>query len=181
MGEVVETGAGSTLKKGQRVVVPFTISCGQCFFCERQQYSACDNSNPSETRDASELMMGHAMGAAFGYAHLTSGYAGGQAESVRVPYADVGPVVIPDDLPDDDVLFLSDILPTGWQAAVPADIEPGATVAVWGCGPVGLFTIQAALLLCPGRVIAIDPFPTPLALPRTHGPVVPYYPAVNMR
>src|SRR3546814_20146720 len=106
MGEVVETGAGSTLKKGQRVVVPFTISCGQCFFCERQQYSACDNSNPSETRDASELMMGHAMGAAFGYAHLTGGSAGGQAEYVRVPYSAVCTVVIPADLPHDHILFL---------------------------------------------------------------------------
>lgn len=181
MGEVVETGASSTLQRGQRVVVPFTISCGQCFFCEKQQYSACDNSNPSETRDASELMMGHAMGGAFGYAHLTGGYAGGQAEYVRIPYSDIGPVVIPDDLADDDVLFLSDILPTGWQAAVNADIEPGDTVAVWGCGPVGLFTIQSALLLGAGRVIAIDHFPTRLALAKKYGAEILDYTKVDVR
>jgi threonine dehydrogenase-like Zn-dependent dehydrogenase len=181
MGEVVETGASSTLQRGQRVVVPFTISCGQCFFCEKQQYSACDNSNPSETRDASELMMGHAMGGAFGYAHLTGGYAGGQAEYVRIPYSDVGPVVVPDDLADDDVLFLSDILPTGWQAAVNADIEPGDTVAVWGCGPVGLFTIQSALLLGAGRVIAIDHFPTRLALAKKYGAEILDYTKVDVR
>ena len=181
MGEVVETGASSTLQRGQRVVVPFTISCGQCFFCEKQQYSACDNSNPSETRDASELMMGHAMGGAFGYAHLTGGYAGGQAEYVRIPYSDVGPVVIPDGLADDDVLFLSDIVPTGWQAAVNADIEPGDTVAVWGCGPVGLFTIQSALLLGAGRVIAIDHFPTRLALAKKYGAEILDYTKVDVR
>jgi threonine dehydrogenase-like Zn-dependent dehydrogenase len=181
MGEVVETGASSTLHRGQRVVVPFTISCGQCFFCEKQQYSACDNSNPSETRDASELTMGHAMGGAFGYAHLTGGYAGGQAEYVRIPYSDVGPVVIPDGLADDDVLFLSDILPTGWQAAVNADIEPGDTVAVWGCGPVGLFTIQSALLLGAGRVIAIDHFPTRLALAKKYGAEILDYTKVDVR
>lgn len=181
MGEVVETGASSTLKRGQRVVVPFTISCGQCFFCEKQQYSACDNANPVETRDGSELLMGHAMGSAFGYAHLTGGYAGGQAEFVRIPYSDVGPVVIPDDLADDDVLFLSDILPTGWQAAVNADIEPGDTVAVWGCGPVGLFTIQSALLLGAGRVIAIDHFPTRLALARKYGAEILDYTQVDVR
>ena len=181
MGEVVEVGSGSTLKKGQRVVVPFTISCGSCFFCEKQQFSACDNSNPSETRDASELLMGHAMGGAFGYAHLTGGYAGGQAEYVRVPYSDVGPVIIPDDLPDDDVLFLSDILPTGWHAAVNADIEPGDTVAVWGCGPVGLFTIQSALLLGAGRVIAIDHFPARLRLAKQLGAEILDYKQVYVR
>ncbi|SKB73433.1 zinc-dependent alcohol dehydrogenase [Sphingopyxis flava] len=181
MGEVVDTGAASTLEIGQRVVVPFTISCGQCFFCERQLYSACDNANPSETRDASDVMMGHAMGAAFGYAHLTGGYAGGQAEYVRIPYSDVGPVVIPEDLADDDVLFLSDILPTGWQAALNADIEPGDTVAIWGCGPVGLFTIQSALLLGAARVIAIDHFPTRLALARKYGAEVLDYREVDVR
>jgi threonine dehydrogenase-like Zn-dependent dehydrogenase len=163
------------------VVVPFTISCGACFFCEKQQFSACDNSNPSETRDASELLMGHAMGGAFGYAHLTGGYAGGQAEYVRVPYSDVGPVIIPDDLPDDDVLFLSDILPTGWHAAVNADIEPGDTVAVWGCGPVGLFTIQSALLLGAGRVIAIDHFPARLRLAKQLGAQILDYKQVDVR
>jgi threonine dehydrogenase-like Zn-dependent dehydrogenase len=181
MGEVVEVGSGSSLKKGQRVVVPFTISCGQCFFCERQQHSACDNANPSETRDASEQLMGHAMGGAFGYAHLTGGYAGGQADYVRVPYSDVGPVIVPDDLADEDVLFLSDILPTGWQAAVNADIEPGDTVAIWGCGPVGLFTIQSALLLGAERVVAIDHFPARLALARSLGAEILDYTRVNVR
>src|SRR3954466_12872608 len=169
MGEVVEVGPKSTLKKGQRVVVPFTISCGDCFFCKKQQYSACDNSNPTETFDAPRLLMGHPMGAAFGYAHLTGGYAGGQAEYVRVPYSDVGPIVVPDHLEDDQVLFLSDILPTGWMAAENAEIEPGDTVAVWGCGPVGLFAIQSALLMGAHRVIAIDHFPTRLALAKRFG------------
>ncbi|GAA4038471.1 zinc-dependent alcohol dehydrogenase [Sphingomonas rosea] len=169
MGEVVEVGPKSTLKKGQRVVVPFTISCGQCFFCSKMQYSACDNSNPAETSDASETLMGHAMGAAFGYAHLTGGYAGGQAEFLRVPFSDVGPIVIPDGLEDDKVLFLSDILPTGWQAAENADIEDGDTVAVWGCGPVGLFAIQSAFKLGAHRVIAIDHYPSRLALAKNMG------------
>jgi len=169
MGEVVEVGAKSTLKKGQKVVVPFTISCGDCFFCKKEQYSCCDNSNPAETSDASEMLMGHAMGAAFGYAHLTGGYAGGQAEYVRVPFSDVGPIVVPDHIDDDKVLFLSDILPTGWQAAVNADIEEGDTVAVWGCGPVGLFAIQSAFKLGAYRVIAIDHYPSRLKLAKQMG------------
>ena len=169
MGEVVEVGAKSTLKKGERVVVPFTISCGDCFFCKKQQFSACDNSNPAETSDASETLMGHAMGAAFGYAHLTGGYAGGQAEYVRVPFSDVGPIVVPDQLEDDKVLFLSDILPTGWMAAEHAEIEPGDTVAVWGCGPVGLFAIQSALIMGAHRVIAIDHYPRRLQLAKQMG------------
>ena len=164
MGEVVEVGPKSNLEKGQRVVVPFTISCGDCFFCKKQQYSACDNSNPAETFDASRLLMGHPMGAAFGYAHLTGGYAGGQAEYVRVPYSDVGPIVIPDHLDDDQVLFLSDILPTGWMGAENAEIEDGDTVAVWGCGPVGLFAIQSACIMGAHRVIAIDHYPHRLEL-----------------
>lgn len=180
MGEVVEVGAKSTLKKGQRVVIPFTISCGQCFFCEKQQFSACDNANPSETRDASEAMMGHAMGGAFGYAHLTGGYAGGQAEFVRVPYSDIGPVVIPDGMADDNVLFLSDILPTGWQAAINADIEPGDTVAIWGCGPVGLFAIQSAIILGAERIIAIDHFPARLALAKQLGAEILDYTRVDV-
>ncbi|KQZ61606.1 alcohol dehydrogenase [Sphingopyxis sp. Root1497] len=180
MGEVVETGAKSTLKKGQRVVIPFTISCGQCFFCEKQQFSACDNSNPSETRDGSETMIGHAMGGAFGYAHLTGGYAGGQAEFVRVPYSDIGPVVIPNGMEDDNVLFLSDILPTGWQAAINADIEPGDTVAVWGCGPVGLFAIQSARILGAERVIAIDHFPARLMLATQLGAEILDYTQVDI-
>ncbi|RST31876.1 glutathione-dependent formaldehyde dehydrogenase [Sphingomonas ginkgonis] len=180
MGEVVEVGAKSTLKKGQRVVVPFTISCGSCFFCEKQQFSACDNSNPAETADMSETLMGHPMGAAFGYAHLTGGYAGGQAEYVRVPYSDVGPLVVPDHLEDDKVLFLSDILPTGWQGAVNADIEEGDTIAVWGCGPVGLFAIQSAFALGAHRVIAIDHYPRRLELAKQMGAEILDYREVNV-
>lgn len=169
MGEVVETGPQSTLKKGQRVVVPFTIACGRCFFCEKQQYSACDNSNPVAKQDISETLYGHAMSGLFGYSHLTGGYWGGQAEYVRVPFSDVGPVAIPDGLDDNQVLFLSDILPTGWMGAENADIEDGDTVAVWGCGPVGLFAIQCALLMGAHRVIAIDHYPRRLDLARELG------------
>jgi threonine dehydrogenase-like Zn-dependent dehydrogenase len=169
MGEVVETGTKSTLKKGDRVVVPFTISCGQCFFCSRSQYSACDNSNPVETQELTEPIYGHALGGLFGYSHLTGGYAGGQAEYVRVPYSDIGPVVVPDGLADEQVLFLSDILPTGWMAAENAVIEPGDTVAVWGCGPVGLFAVQSALVMGAGEVIAIDHYPHRLELARKLG------------
>lgn len=169
MGRVVETGPGSTLKKGQRVVVPFTISCGACFFCAQGQFSACDNSNPVETQEASELLYGHAMSGLFGYSHLTGGYPGGQAEYVRVPFSDVGPIVIPDGIPDEQVLFLSDILPTGWMAAENAQIHPGDSVAVWGCGPVGLFAIQSALLMGAGQVIGIDHHPHRLRLARDLG------------
>ncbi|HZY68377.1 MAG TPA: zinc-dependent alcohol dehydrogenase [Devosia sp.] len=169
MGEVVETGPKSTLKKGQRVVVPFTISCGHCFFCQKGQFSACDNGNPVENQEASEKLYGHAMGGAFGYSHLTGGYPGGQAEYVRVPYSDVGPIVIPDHLDDDTVLFLSDILPTGWMAAENAMIEPGDTVAVWGCGPVGLFSVQSAVLMGAETVIAIDHHPHRLELAKKFG------------
>jgi threonine dehydrogenase-like Zn-dependent dehydrogenase len=181
MGEVVEVGAKSTLRKGQRVVIPFTISCGQCFFCSKQQFSACDNSNPAETADPSEITYGHSMGGAFGFAHLTGGYAGGQAEYLRVPYSDVGPIVIPDGLEDDKVLFLSDILPTGWQAAVNCDIEPGDTVAVWGCGPVGLFAIQSAFVLGAHRVIAIDHYPRRLELAKSMGAEILHYGEVDVR
>ncbi|MFC7537089.1 zinc-dependent alcohol dehydrogenase [Sphingomonas sp. GCM10030256] len=180
MGEVVEVGAKSTLKKGQKVVVPFTISCGDCFFCKKTQFSACDNSNPAETSDASETLMGHPMGAAFGYAHLTGGYAGGQAEYLRVPFSDVGPIVIPDGMEDDKVLFLSDILPTGWMAAENADIEEGDTVAVWGCGPVGLFAIQSAKLMGAHRVIAIDHYPNRLKLAKQMGAEVLDYREVEV-
>jgi threonine dehydrogenase-like Zn-dependent dehydrogenase len=181
MGEVVEVGTKSTLGKGQRVVVPFTISCGDCFFCKKQQYSACDNSNPAETFDASRLLMGHPMGAAFGYAHLTGGYAGGQAEYVRVPYSDVGPIVVPDHLEDDQVLFLSDILPTGWMGAENADIEEGDTIAVWGCGPVGMFAIQSALIMGAHRVIAIDHYPHRLELAKKLGAEILDYREVDVR
>ena len=164
MGEVVETGADSTLKKGQRVVVPFTISCGGCFHCKIQQYSACENSNPAEKQDMSATLYGHPMTGLFGYSHLTGGYSGGQAEYVRVPFSDVGPVVVPDHLDDDQVLFLSDILPTGWMGAENAEIQPDDTVAVWGCGPVGLFAIQSAIAMGAARVIAIDHYPHRLEL-----------------
>lgn len=169
MGEVVEIGAKSTLKKGQRVVVPFPISCGSCFFCSRQEFSCCDNSNPVEKQDASELLYGHAMSGIFGYSHLTGGYSGGQAEYVRIPFSDVGPIIVPDHLEDDKVLFLSDILPTGWMAAENAQIEPEDTVAVWGCGPVGLFAVQSAIVMGAARVIAIDEHPRRLELARQLG------------
>ncbi|KIX16533.1 MULTISPECIES: zinc-dependent alcohol dehydrogenase [Paracoccus] len=169
MGRVVDVGPGSTLKVGQRVVVPFTISCGSCFFCQRAQFSACDNSNPADKQDLTETMFGHAAAGLFGYSHLTGGYPGGQAEYVRVPFSDVGPIVIPEGMDDDDVLFLSDILPTGWMAADNADIEADDTVVVWGCGPVGLFAIQAARLMGAARVIAIDHYPNRLALARRMG------------
>ncbi|MBS1303219.1 zinc-dependent alcohol dehydrogenase [Loktanella sp. SALINAS62] len=169
MGRVVDVGPKSTLKVGQRVVVPFTISCGACFFCQKQLYSACDNSNPVEKQDVTENLYGHAVSALFGYSHLTGGYPGGQAEYVRVPFSDIGPIVIPDGFDDDEVLFLSDILPTGWMAAENAGIEDGDTVAVWGCGPVGLFAIQAAKLMGAARVIAIDEFPARLDLARQMG------------
>ncbi|WP_294390998.1 zinc-dependent alcohol dehydrogenase [uncultured Sphingomonas sp.] len=169
MGEVVEVGSRSTLKKGQRVVVPFTISCGSCYFCSKHQYSCCDNSNPADNQDISELAYGNRMAGLFGYSHMTGGYAGGQAEYVRVPYSDVGPIVIPDGVSDEKVLFLSDILPTGWMAAENADIEPGDTVAVWGCGPVGLFSVQSAFLMGAKRVIAIDHYPHRLELAAKFG------------
>lgn len=169
MGEVVETGAGSTLKKGQRVVVPFTIACGSCYHCGKHQYSACENGLPADNQDLGQEMYGQPMGALFGYSHLTGGHAGGQAEYVRVPFSDVGPIVIPDGIEDDRVLFLSDILPTGWMAAENAEIEPGDTVAVWGCGPVGLFAVQSAFLMGAERVIAIDHFPRRLELARRFG------------
>ncbi len=168
MGVVVETGnAVTNLKKGDRVVVPFTISCGHCFFCEKQLYSCCDNTNP-DSEKAAELM-GHAPAGLFGYSHLLGGYAGGQAEYLRVPHADVGPIKIESDLADEKVLFLSDIFPTGYMAAENADIEPGDTVAVWGCGPVGQMAIQSAWMFGAGRVVAIDRVPERLEMARTHG------------
>ena len=169
MGEVVEVGPKSTLKKGQRVVVPFTISCGSCYHCTKHQYSACDNGLPADNQDLGQTAYGHPMAGLFGYSHLTGGYAGGQAEYVRVPFSDVGPIVIPDGVSDDKVLFLSDILPTGWQAAEYAQIEAGDTVAVWGCGPVGLFAVQSAFLMGAERVIAIDHFPARLELAKRFG------------
>ncbi len=182
MGEVVEVGRGnSQLKVGQRVVVPFVIACGQCFFCRQQQFAACDNSNPAETADMSEFLYGYPMTGAFGYSHLTGGYAGGQAEYVRVPYSDVGPIVIPDGIEDDKVLFLSDILPTGWMAADNCEIKPSDTVAVWGCGPVGLFAVQSAFALGAHRVIAIDHYQHRLDLAKSMGAEVIDFEEVDVR
>lgn len=182
MGEVLEVGPGNQkLKVGQRVVVPFVIACGQCFFCRQQQFAACDNSNPAETADMSEFLFGYPMTGAFGYSHLTGGYAGGQAEFVRVPFSDVGPIVIPEGIEDEKVLFLSDILPTGWMAAVNCEIKPQETVAVWGCGPVGLFAIQSARVLGAHRVIAIDHYPHRLDLAKSLGAEVINFEEVNVR
>ncbi|HST62595.1 MAG TPA: zinc-dependent alcohol dehydrogenase [Longimicrobium sp.] len=168
MGIVEEVGSEvRRLRKGDRVVVPFTISCGACFFCQKTLYSLCETTN--RNADLARKVMGHTTAGLFGYSHLTGGYAGGQAQYLRVPYADVGPLRIDSDLPDEQVLFLSDIFPTGWMAAVNADIEPGDTVAVWGCGPVGQFTIQSAWMLGAGRVIAIDTVPERLEMARKHG------------
>jgi threonine dehydrogenase-like Zn-dependent dehydrogenase len=168
MGIVEEVGSAvKRIKKGDRVVVPFTISCGACWFCQHELYSVCDTTN----RDAevARKAMGHTTAGLFGYSHLTGGYAGGQAQYLRVPYADVGPLRIDSDLPDEKVLFLSDIFPTGWMAALNAEIEPGDTVAVWGCGPVGQMTIQSCWMLGAGRVIAIDTVPERLAMARSAG------------
>jgi threonine dehydrogenase-like Zn-dependent dehydrogenase len=155
MGEVVDVGkAVKQLKVGDRVVVPFTISCGGCYFCAHQLWSLCDNSNPNAVM--AEKLYGFSGCGIFGYSHLLGGYAGGQAEYARVPFADVGPLKIESDLPDEQVLFLSDILPTGYMAAENCDIRPGDTIAVWGCGPVGQFAIRSAFLLGAKKVIAID-------------------------
>jgi threonine dehydrogenase-like Zn-dependent dehydrogenase len=163
MGEVVEVGRDTNkLKKGDRVVVPFTIACGRCFFCDRQLWSACDNSNPNAWM--AEKLYGFSSSGLFGYSHMMGGYAGGQAEYVRVPFADVGPIKVPPELSDEQVLFLSDIFPTGYMAAENCGIQPGDTVAVWGCGPVGQFAIQSAWMLGAGRVIAIDREPERLRM-----------------
>jgi threonine dehydrogenase-like Zn-dependent dehydrogenase len=163
MGEVVEKGrAVKELAVGDRVVVPFPIACGKCFFCEEKMYSLCENSNPNAA--LAEKVWGHSPAGIFGYSHLTGGYAGGQAEYVRVPYADVGPIKVPQEMADEQVLFLSDVLPTGYMAAENCDIKPGHVVAVWGCGPVGQFAIQCAYLLGAERVIAIDRFPERLRM-----------------
>ncbi len=158
MGEVMDVGKGvKNLKVGDRVVVPFAISCGQCWHCKQELYSLCENSNPNAFM--AEKMWGHAGAGAFGYSHLTGGYAGGQAEFVRVPFADVGPLKIENGFTDEQVLFLSDIFPTGYMGAELCDIKPGQVIAVWGCGPVGQFAIASAFMLGAERVIAIDRFP----------------------
>ena len=168
MGEVVEVGRGvGNLKKGDRVVVPFTIACGSCFFCHSDLWSLCDNSNPNAS--IAETMYGYSGSGLYGYSHIYGGYAGGQAEYVRVPYADVGPFKVPEEVTDEQVLFLSDILPTGYQAAESCGIRPGDTVAVWGCGPVGQFAIRSAFLLGASHVIAIDHYPRRLRLAEDAG------------
>ncbi len=163
MGEVVEVGAEvRNLRVGDRVIVPFTIACGNCFFCKQQLWSLCDNSNPNAY--IAEKIMGFSPSGLFGYTHMMGGYAGGQAQYVRVPFADVGPMKIDSDIPDDKVVFLTDIFPTGYMAAENCDIKPGDVIAVWGCGPVGQFAIRSAYLLGAERVIAIDRFPERLRL-----------------
>jgi len=163
MGEVVEVGKeNARLNVGDRVVVPFTIACGRCFFCERQLWSLCDNSNPNAWM--AEELYGYTTSGLFGYSHLTGGYAGGQAQYVRVPFADVGPLKVPAGLTDEQVLFLSDIFPTGFMAAENCDIKPGDVIAVWGCGPVGQMAIRSAFLLGAEKVIAIDDVPERLSL-----------------
>ena len=163
MGIVEEVGAAITkFRKGDRVVVPFTLSCGHCFFCNRRLFSLCDESNPNAEMAAKQ--MGHSPAGLLGYSHLLGGFPGGQAEYLRVPYADVGPIKVPEGLSDEQVLFLSDIFPTGYMAAENAQIEDGDTVAIWGCGPVGQFAIQSAWMFGAGRVIAIDRVPERLRM-----------------
>lgn len=171
MGEVVEVGSGvGDLRVGDRVVVPFPIACGACNACSADLYSCCENSNPNA--GMAEKLWGHATSGMFGYSHLTGGFAGGQAEYVRVPFADVGPIKITSDLPDEQVLFLSDIFPTGYMGAEMCDISPGDVVAVWGAGPVGLLAMASARLLGAEQVIAIDRFPERLQLAREHAGAV---------
>jgi threonine dehydrogenase-like Zn-dependent dehydrogenase len=169
MGEVVEVGSGigGKLKVGDRVVVPFTISCGGCFFCQQSLFSLCDNSNPNA--GLSEKIYGYPSAGLFGYSAIYGGYAGGQAEYARVPYADVGPYKVPEGVTDEQALFLTDIFPTGYMAAENCNIQPGDTIAIWGCGPVGLFAIKSCFLLGAERVIAIDRFPERLRLAQEAG------------
>ncbi len=168
MGAVVQVGPQvSNLQVGDRVVVPFPIACGKCFFCQRGMWSLCDNTNPNPRM--AEALYGYSPAGIYGYSHLLGGYAGGQAEYVRVPLADVGPLKVPDGLTDEQVIFLSDILPTGYQAAENCNIQPGDTIAVWGCGPVGQFAIKSAWMLGASRVIAIDQLPERLKMAQEQG------------
>ncbi|WP_339032338.1 zinc-dependent alcohol dehydrogenase [Bradyrhizobium symbiodeficiens] len=169
MGEVVEVGSGvdGKLKKGDRIVVPFTIICGECDQCKRGNFSVCETTN--RKRHLADKAFGHATAGLFGYTHLTGGYPGGQAEYLRVPYADATHIKVPSGIPDEQLLFLSDIFPTGWQAAAQCDIEPTDTVAIWGCGPVGQMAIRSAILLGANQVIAIDCLPERLSMAEAGG------------
>jgi threonine dehydrogenase-like Zn-dependent dehydrogenase len=168
MGEIVEVGPEvKKVRVGDRVIVPFPITCGKCWFCQNKMPSACDNTNPNAWM--AEALNGFSGAGMYGYSHMFGGYSGGQAQYVRVPFADVNPVKVPNGLPDEKVLFLTDIFPTGYQAAEQCDIQPGDTVAVWGCGPVGLFAIRSAWMLGAERVIAIDRFRERLDLARSDG------------
>jgi threonine dehydrogenase-like Zn-dependent dehydrogenase len=171
MGEVVEVGRGvnGKLKKGERIVVPFTIICGECDQCKRQNYSVCEKSN--RKKNLADKVFGHTTAGLFGYTHLTGGYAGGQAEYIRVPFADATHIKVPDSLSDEQVLFLGDIFPTGWQAAVQCDIQPTDTVAIWGCGPVGQMAIRSAILLGAKQVVAIDHLPERLSMAEAGGAI----------
>ncbi|MCK1270183.1 threonine dehydrogenase-like Zn-dependent dehydrogenase [Bradyrhizobium sp. GM2.2] len=169
MGEVVEVGSGvdGKLKKGDRIVVPFTIICGECDQCKRGNFSVCETTNRKS--HLAEKAFGHSGAGLFGYTHLTGGYPGGQAEYLRVPFADATHIKVPAGIPDEQLLFLSDIFPTGWQAAVQCDIEPTDTVAIWGCGPVGQMAIRSAILLGANQVIAIDCLPERLSMAEAGG------------
>jgi threonine dehydrogenase-like Zn-dependent dehydrogenase len=170
MGEVVELGSAvNNLAKGDRVVVPFTIACGNCFFCKKQMFGICDNSNPNN--HILEKAYGFGASGIFGYSHMLGGYAGGQAEYVRVPYADVGPIKIPDGLADEKVLFLTDIFPTAYMAVENCNVQPGDTIAIWGAGPVGQFAVKSAFLLGASKVISIDDVPERLRLAEQSGAV----------
>jgi threonine dehydrogenase-like Zn-dependent dehydrogenase len=171
MGEVVEVGsaAKSALKVGDRVVIPFTIICGECEQCKRGNFSVCERSN--RNKNLGDKVFGHTTAGLFGYTHLTGGYAGGQAEYLRVPFADKTHIKVPDSIPDEKLLFLSDIFPTGWQGAAQCDIQPTDTVAIWGCGPVGQMTIRSAILLGAKQVIAIDRLPERLSMAEAGGAI----------
>lgn len=170
MGEVMEVGSEvKNLKVGDRVVIPFTITCGECDQCKRGNFSLCERSNRNKAM--ADKVFGHAGAGLFGYSHLTGGYAGGQAEYVRVPFADATHIQVPDTLTDEQVLFLGDIFPTGWQAAVQCDIEPTDTVVVWGAGPVGQFTVRSAVLLGAQQVIVIDNVPERLSMAEAGGAI----------